>query len=62
MTVEAAVQEDIFIFNLCVRLLTVGLERLLERQLAEDYRWLLSRYPAVRRVWVVESYMRVDRD
>ena len=42
MTVEAAVQEDIFIFNLCVRLLTVGLERLLERQFAEDYRWLLS--------------------
>ena len=62
VTVEAAVQEDIFIFNLCVRLLTVGLERLLEGQLAEDYRWLLSRYPAVRRIWVVEPYMRVDRD
>jgi len=46
----------------CVRLLTIRLEGLLEGPLAENYRWLMSRYPVVRRVWVVESTMKVEED
>ena len=38
------------------------LERFLEGQLAEHYRWLLSHFPVVRRVWTVDPMMTADED